>query len=382
MQIEYKLKQVLRSLGLDAWGRFQEIAAETGVNHRTISAIYHNDRATVSLDSLARICQWIIRQKGYVEGLPGILLGFRPSGLLTALAATGIVRICLGEYKPPELRPICRHAVSRDDSEVAAIVVELLSGLSQDGATDGNAAEGGAAEDGEGHGDATGGGRPVRFEHVWVQRHPARDGTELDAAALTVDAALAEEIFKQLRSNQPGGSTVIIGSQHANYLLELFVADLFGCQAFQPAPGRLPFHLLRVEGSTVPSCLSDRVAPPGYTGDPVPGIYYRPPGEPWQVCPYEDGRRDGGVVITRRDPGNNRIELALFGFSGAGTALLGDMLRHEPHAFWSDKPEIVDGREVRVFICRFEQSRPGAGRRATTREVIPLEVSLPRKRRR
>jgi hypothetical protein len=140
-----------------------------------------------------------------------------------------------------------------------------------------------------------------------------------------------------------------------NYLVENLVADLFGCEPFQPTRGRVrvPFYLaFRSRDRSVLSCFGGLQNPPGRRGAPEPGIYYLGADGKWVLCPYESRREDAGVVITVYDPGTKGIEMVVFGFSGWATEAMGRHLLREAEPFW---PPYVKskGKEIGIYICRF-----------------------------
>ncbi|MCH6552236.1 MAG: PDZ domain-containing protein, partial [Planctomycetes bacterium] len=220
---------------------------------------------------------------------------------------------------------------------------------------------------------------------AWIEDNRRRVGVKIAHGYVPGDPAAAGGIFKRMRAPQAKGSAILIGSQLAHALTELFVADLFKCKAFAPMPGKVPFYLRFGDKAPVTSCFGGTKAPPGYKASAGPGIYYRawsPTAEKdvWVACPSTRGREDAGVVIVRRDSGEARTEMAVFGFSGQATAALGDIIRHKPDEFWdfSDNPR--RGLEVRVYICTFEMTEAPAGQGGAVfvknEKIIPLHSSL------
>ncbi len=347
MRIEFRLKQILEAAGLLVHGIYARIAAEAGIDRKTVRDICENRRRTIKLDTLERLCGWL-RKQNLGEGLPGALFGFRPSRLLAALAEPGRVTIYEAERRHRGAGIQERSVVSRDDISVGATFDELLSGLDDDPQDN---------------------GRRARVRFTYVPGGPTAAGG----------------IFKRMRSQRAKGSTILIGSQLAHGLTELFVAEIFKCEAFSPAPGKVPFYLRFADKAPVTSCFGGTKAPPGYKASAGPGIYYQawsPTANEnvWVACPSTRGREDAGVVIVRRHSGEARTEMAVFGFSGQATAALGTIIRHKPDEFWdfSDNPR--RGLEVRVYICTFEMTEAPAGQGGAVfvknEKIIPLHSSL------
>ncbi len=348
MRIEFRLKQLLEAAGLLVHGIYARIAAEAGIDRKTVRDICENRRRTIKFETLERFCDWL-RKQNLGEGLPGALFGFRPSRLLAALAEPGLVTIYEAERRHKGTEPTVRSWMSRDDISVGATFVELLSGLDD------------------------------------PQDNRRRVGVKIAHGYVPGDPAAAGGIFKRMRAPQAKGSAILIGSQLAHALTELFVADLFKCQAFAPMPGKVPFYLRFGDKAPVPSSFGGTKAPSGYKGSGGPGIYYQawsPTAKKhvWVGCPSTRGREDAGVVIVRRDSGKARTEMAVFGFSGQATAALGDIIRHKPDEFWdfSDNPR--RGLEVRVYICTFQMTEAPAGHggavHVRNEKIIPLHSSL------
>ncbi len=339
MRIEFRLKQILKAAGLLVHGIYARIAAEAGIDRKTVRDICENRRRTIKLDTLERLCDWL-RKQNLGEGLPGALFGFRPSSLLAALAQPRMVTIYVAERQHRGAATTVRAWVSRDDASVDATFVELLSAL----------------------GD-------VEFAHEYVPG----------------DAAAADAIFKRMRGPQANGSVVLIGSPLAHGLTSWLTAEIFKCKALVPAPDKVPFYMRFPDETQVSSCFGGTEPPPGYEGSGGPGIYYKawsPKAKKhvWVACPSVRGQKDAGVVIVRRDAGEGRMEMAVLGYSGQATAALGDIIRRKPDEFWdfSDNPR--RGLEVRVYICTFEMTEAPAGQGGAVfvknEKIIPLHSSL------
>jgi hypothetical protein len=154
-----------------------------------------------------------------------------------------------------------------------------------------------------------------------------------------------------------GQSCIMIASQRGNLLTEHLVSSIFGCQPFQePARrARVPFFLrYHQRDRAVPSCFGGPGPRPGSKQQMKPGLHYVNEQRRWTHCPWVSMERDAGIVVVAREEGvDGRVDMAVFGFSGSGTAALGKYLVTEPDKFWP--PYIRAGdRHVGVFICSFE----------------------------
>jgi hypothetical protein len=335
-------------------GRIQKIARGTGVNRHTVRKIYNNEASNVSLETVGRICEWL-EQNGLCHGLPGALFAARPSKLLRAMAEPGLITFFLGEYRStgfPNFR------VARDDAAAASILVHTLSRLSHN--------------------------RGPRFAHVHVPSHIPSDHQEVKASSFRADKNAAEHTFRRMRKDRANGTSVLIGSQRANYLVEWFVSDLFGGKAFEQNGSSVPFYLKYQEKARVPSCFGGNCPPASRDGDEPAGIYYRT-GTKWLGLPSEPRRRGAGVVIVRRDPGFGRLELAVFGVSAIATAAMAKFISDTPDRFWPSR-RVQAGLEVGVYLCAFALGGMKTGEEGIDSaevglpRIVELEVSLPGKR--
>ncbi|MHC4978875.1 MAG: helix-turn-helix domain-containing protein [Planctomycetota bacterium] len=332
------------------------IAKGANVNRHTVRKIYNNEATTVSLETVGRICEWL-EEKGLCEGLPGALFAARPSKLFGAMVEPGLITFYLGEYRStgfPKFR------VARDDAAAAAMLVHSLSRRSHN--------------------------RKLLFSHVHVPSHIPADQEEVKASSFKTDKIAAEAVFRRMRKDRAGGTSVLVGSARANYLVESFVSDLFGCRAFEASGGEVPFYLRYHEKARVPSCFGGNEPPTKRGADEPPGIYYRQ-GRKWLALRSEPRRRGAGVVIVRRDPGFGRLEVAVFGVSAISTAAMAKFICDTPDRFWPSG-RVQAGLEVGIYLCKFLLGGMKTGEEGidTTEvglpDVVELDVDLPGKRRR
>ncbi|MBI4718249.1 MAG: helix-turn-helix transcriptional regulator [Planctomycetes bacterium] len=353
------MKKILRENGLAGRTVVQRMAADLKLHRHTIGKLYRNQASNPSLDVLGRICDWLERN-GVPGGiLPQALFGVRPSSLWEAVAAPGAVTLYVGEYRqmPPGPRPL--RWIAQHDALAIAKIVQSLSGTA-------TVAERRVS---------------VGIEHVPFRFDPEKSAVGADH--LQEDRKRAGEIFRKLQASARATSAIILGSQRANHLVELLVADIFGCEAFTlPRRGRraAPLYLaFRKEDRVVPSCFGGRTAPPGCTAVRGPGIYYRTR-DGWSVCPWTRGVQDAGVILVSRDPGTAALRMAVFGFSGPGTEAVAEELLRVPDRFWP-LPVARNGKEVGVHICRFGLCRDTSESRdeevrVKDIEVIPLDKEI------
>jgi DNA-binding Xre family transcriptional regulator len=333
MKIEIRLQNVLKEHKLDHHGIIQQIASNpsVGVNRHTIAKFYNNSVKNVSLDALGKLCEWLSMQGVPIDKLPGELFGTRPSELWKTIAAKGKVAIYLGEYQQTESPASAWRWIARRDAAVAANFVQELSNESYTGVSP----------------------PQVRLEYV-----PFRWDTKINdvtQSPLVDDIKKAKKIYSRMKAGGSHHTSILIGSQRVNYLLEFLVADLFGCTPFSKAvKGHdVPFYLVyRDKDRKVTSCFGGEKNPHRSKNATVPGIHYLSK-KGWAICPWKENKQDAGIIIALRNPSNDVITIAVFGFSGRATDTVGKQLLLNKDRFWSSMVN-VRGKEIGIYICSFE----------------------------
>jgi hypothetical protein len=268
--------------------------------------------------------------------LPGALLGACPSALLEAVARPKEVRSYVGEYQLGKQNQVQRW-ISPRDAVVASRLVEKISS------------------------PATMGKQPITFRFCYVPFHPIEQGPEQQDKQFLADVRNAKKVYEEISGRDRRHSSILVGSQKANNVVELFVADLYEVRPFQRPPenSRIPFYLAsRPRDRAFESCFGGHGAPPRHTGETVPGVYYRAPDAqgPWELIEWKEDQQDGGIVVTAHDPGTNVTELVIFGLSGRGTAAVGQEVAERPDLFWHsrEKGEDRSSRAVRIYVCEIK----------------------------
>ena len=335
MQIEIRLKQLLREFRMDKYGVLQEIADDCDVHRHTIGKLYRNQMSHPSLEVLGKVCGWLVNHGMPEDILPQALFGSRPELFWQAIAAPGKVCMYVGEYRNRIEGGIIRRWVASSDAAVLAGIAQHLSSRIQMGDI-----------------------RPsVRTKYVPFAFSPKPGEDQFEE-----ERARAKATFDAIQSNQTPETAILIGSQRANYLAEFCVADLFGCRAFEPpkpnsAP-KVPFYTRFRKGDRlVDSCFGGYASPPGLTGKSKPGLYYIDESGKWHVGEWVDEKKDAGMVITVYDAASSALTVAAFGFSGRSTASIGVEMLSRADDFW---PPVIDvnGRQIGVYVCRFEFKEP------------------------
>jgi hypothetical protein len=135
--------------------------------------------------------------------LPGALLGFRSSPLLEAMVAPLRVKFWLGEYREKRPAGTVRARVSRDDTNVAARIIQMLCTLP--------------------------GSRPqLSFEHGHVPLHVPSDGGNLDTSLIEKDCGEGRRAAQVLERKGQAMTNVLVSRS----------ASSPGCSGPNPTPRR------------------------------------------------------------------------------------------------------------------------------------------------
>jgi hypothetical protein len=181
---------------------------------------------------------------------------------------------------------------------------------------------------------------------------------------------------QRLAAMRPGGgySNVLIGSQRVNYLVELVVAELFGCPPFKrSAKGAVPFYTVyRGSDRLVPSCFGGLNLPSQRKQVP-PGVYVRGPKGEWEGFEYRAGQDDAGIVVTAYESGTRSLELVVLGFSGRSTEATGEALLVQPTCFWPPYAA-RGGKRVGVYVVRLAWAGNGESEDKTDTQVRDVRV--------
>lgn len=333
MKVQIQLRKLLEDRKLDKRGIMTEIAAATQLDRRVISKYYNAETSLASLEVLGKLSAWLAQHGVPTDHLPGSLIGFVHTELWPALADRGQVDLHLGEYWHRNTPAPAWRAVSRRDAAAAADFVHQFS-------------------------SPQAGVKPpeIRFQYTPLQ-FPLE---QLDTRSqpLSADIAAAAEAFKAMRVRRRSASSILIGSQRVNYLLEHYVANLFGCTAFEAPVGRprVPFFFVYRPGDHhTPSCFGGLRNPFNRSEADTPGLHYLQSlrgGGRWKVRPFKD-RSDGGLVIIVQDRETRAIELAIAGFSGRSTEALGRQLISSAGDFWPPRIATRD-KDIGIHICLFD----------------------------
>jgi hypothetical protein len=352
MIVELRLQQVLDQYGLNWHGVEQSIADSCGLHRHTVGKMYRGESKNPSLYNLSVISGWLIENGVPADILPGALLGFKPASLWKAVGKTTSVTVCLGSYnhiiaQKQSVKPDPAHmTVALHDATAYSKISRVLTSEVE-----------------------VGGARPtVITQHVPFHFH--HNSQEVEGDWFNEDKRSSKQIYQEVMGKVPLNTVMLIGSQRANYLVEYFVADLFGCQPFVPDLKKpcVPLYLrYRTFDRLVPSCYGGRDNPAWVKKTSKCGIWFPDENDQWHLYEWKKAEQDSGAVITVRSAGSMRI--ALFGFSGRSTNAICNELIRRPENFWPLDPADLENAEA-------NRQTPGKRKRVSRKKMNPPTTAI------
>lgn len=333
MEVKIALKEFLKKHNMNRHGVIQEIADDIGLNRRTISKLYHGTTPTVTLDTLSQLSTWLNEHGVAASELPAGLFSTGRTSLWQTIAKQGKATFYVGEYQRVEKPSAAWRWISRRDAAVATNFVQQLSMGSDFGPS------------------------PPQLNFQYVPLRFPLASYDISKEPLSGDISRTSRIYERMLNNSSFTSSIIIGSQRVNYLMEFFVADLFGCKPFvqiKERPAFPFFFVYRERDHKIPSCFGALKNPFRRKDASVAGLhYFEVDRRKWITCPWKEQKKDAGVIISIYDHSTKSVTIAVFGFSGRATDALGRQIILKEHLFWPPYLE-HKGKEIGVFICRLD----------------------------
>ncbi|MCU0879452.1 MAG: helix-turn-helix transcriptional regulator [Pirellulaceae bacterium] len=344
-------------------GTIKNICEYTGLDRHQVASLLKNEIKYVPLDALSKLCEFLI-DRGYAtaEELPGRLFGVEPEHFWEILARRKRLVLCVG-VRSGEAEG------SLDDAWVVAsdsvLLGELLSGVTTLGGTAkhrriaAQGVEGVAPENFRSAASSQSDPHPEHLHQslVWSPGQAALD--ECRERART-----AYEAFEGTAGDK---ALVCLGSTKSNPVVELLLANAFGCEPFEsqdglPEPGKRScpvFLRYRDNDPQPPSCCGGlRLATKGQASK-EPGIYYEMANGQWGCVPWTPGTGDAAFVFYIHRESQGHMEMALGGFSGRATRLLARLLARRGEEFW---PPVYEGQGIQIgaFVVKWTFAEPPA----------------------
>lgn len=322
-------------------GTIKAIVEYTGLDRHQVAALLKNEVKYIPLKALSRLCDYLIEHgHATADQLPGALFAVEPENFWEMLARRRRLVMCLGVRRDVENRNADTAYVVASDSVLAG---EILNGVTTLGGT-------AKLKKLDEQPDAMP-GLPVSSPHpehlkqmlVWSP------GQASDADL----KAQANQSYREFSDSTGDKALVCLGSTKSNPVVELVVANAFGCDAFtsqdniaSAADRSCPFFFRYRDTDPHPaSCIGGLSLSAGEK-NLEPGIYYENEQGKWINA--NSGKKKSPHValvfyVYRESQG--RLEMALGGFSGRATRLLARALATRAEDFW---PPIFVGQGIAI----------------------------------
>ena len=358
-------------------GTIKAIVEHTGLDRHQVAALLKNEVKYIPLNALSRLCDYLIEQ-GHVSAdqLPGALFAVEPENFWELLARRKRLELCLGVRRPEGLDSLDGAWVVASDS---VLLGELLNGVST---------LGGAAKH---YAGAPSNGAPQAAPHPEHLRQtlvlsPGQDSVEQINAQ-------AREAYDDFSNSAGDRALLCLGSTKSNPVVELVLAEAFGCAPFQsqdtvasPDLRACPVFLRYRDDDPHPPSCSAGLKLAANSGHLKPGIYYETDNGEWDVCPWDPNSKDAALVFYVHRESQGRLEMTLAGFSGRATRLLAKFLASRAEELW---PPVFSahGLQIGAYVIQFtfnaQDVKGKDGVRAdlaATSRVIPLSKRVVERR--
>ena len=338
-------------------GTIKNICEFTGLDRHQVASLLKNEIKYVPLDALSKLCEFLI-DRGYASAdeLPGRLFGVEPEHFWELLARRKRLVLCLGVRRGDADESLDDAWVVASDS---VLLGELLSGVTTLGGTAKHRRPilpPGTLDDSLPPRlrtpDPVGDPHPEHLHQTLVWSPGQADSDKVRAKARST--------YESFTGTAGDKALVCLGSTKSNPMVELVLANAFGCEPFESQDSlassskrSCPFFLrYRDNDPQPPSCSGGlRLAARGQASK-EPGIYYETAGGEWACVPWTPTTSDAALVFYIHRESQGHMEMALGGFSGRATRLLARFLARRGEEFW---PPVYEGQGIQIgaFVVKW-----------------------------
>lgn len=325
-------------------GTIKAIVEYTGLDRHQVAALLKNEVKYIPLKALSRLCDFLIEHgHATADQLPGALFAVEPENFWELLARRRRLEMCVG----------VRRDDSSDSPEVSFVVAsdsvllgELLNGVTT---------LGGTAKLRKSDGP-----QPLMGDSL---PHPEHLKQSLVWSPGQADAAevlrRAKSVYNEFSDSKGDKALVGIGSTKSNPVVEIVLANAFGCDPFvsqddvENATDRsLPFFMrYREHDPHADSCVAGLNLSKSES-DLEPGLYYENENGKWVRCGNNSPKEETAFVFYIHRESQGRLEMVLGGFSGRATRLLARALATRAEDFWPPVYQ-MQGIQVGGFMVKF-----------------------------
>ena len=353
-------------------GIIREIAEYTGLERHTISTLLHNGAKYISLETIGRICDYLVHKRGVDPAiLPGALFGKERDGFWEMLADRKQVSFSLATRSHSEW-PDAEYVMA-SDSHLHGVLVAHVSGL------DGSAAQHGVmgtaqlaaqARSATSH-DENAVRRFFSDPHLIAapRRIRTKKGSQQAWQTIVEGQDRAVEIYQNVQRQAGSSVAFTIGSVKVNAVLEVLLADIFDTVPFVTQDNvtharqrACPFYFRYREIDPAPVSLCGGTRLSKRQASEQPGIYYETQDEGWACCPWELDKHDVAFVVYAYRPAVDELQLACGGFSGRATGYLAERFSSVASQFWEPQFQSPD-LHVGLFLVDFDIRKSARGRK-------------------
>jgi hypothetical protein len=326
-------------------GTIKAIVEYTGLDRHQVAALLKNEVKYIPLQALSRLCDYLI-EYGHISAdqLPGALFAVEPEHFWELLARRRRLEICLGvRTVEEEAWPEGAWVVASD----SVLLGEILNGVSTLGGTAKHQRP-----------DQT-----VPPQSRIVLPHPEHLRQSLVWSPGQLDprdvVTRAREVYDNYCGQGSDKALICLGSIKSNPVVELVLAEAFGCEPFESwddtaraGDRRCPIFLRYRADDPHPASCSGGLRLGREDPSPLPGIYYETRDQAWEYCGWDQPEQDTAIVFYIHRESQGRLEMVLGGFSGRATRLLAKTLASRAESFW---PPIYSrhGIQVGAFIVKY-----------------------------
>ena len=349
-------------------GTIKAIVEYTGLDRHQVAALLKNEVKYIPLKALSRLCDYLI-EHGHApaDQLPGALFAVEPENFWEMLARRRRLVMCLGVRRDFENEnPDISYVVASD----SVLMGEILNGVTTLGGTaklkkQNETMESQALRSSFPH--------PEHLKQMLVWSPGQTSETELKSQS--------NQSYREFSDSSGDKALVCIGSTKSNPVVEIVMANAFGCDPFvsqdsveTPQNRSCPiFFRYRDTDPHPPSCIGGLSLAKGHD-DLEPGIYYEQADGNWVQA--NSGKRSQHVALVfyihRESQG--RLEMALGGFSGRATRLLARAMATRAEDFWPPT-YIGQGIAVGMYLVEFNAGNESEGDILRTDLVATTKVT-------
>lgn len=347
-------------------GTIKAIVEHTGLDRHQVASLLKNEVKYIPLKALSRLCDYLI-DNGYASAdeLPGALFAVEPENFWELLARRQRLELCLGVRRDVEVEtPEVSYLVASD----SVLLGELLNGVTTLGGTAKHMSRAESESEDQIAKDSP---RPhpefLKQSLVW------------SPGQLTPEEVRerAHYVYDEFAEAAGDKALVCIGSMKSNPVVELVLANAFGCEPFESqdtfAHARdrsLPFFLRYRDRDPKPSSCAAGTQIGKDVAAKEPGIYYEEPDGSWSVCPLRDGKEDTALVFYVYRESQGRLEMTMAGFTGRATRMLARALSSRAEDFW---PPVYEGQGIQIgaYVVQFTFDH----RSATATNILDTDLS-------